>query len=254
MTVPKTPAEKTTGKATAPATTLAAKTEQAAAQKEKVIGALSRFLQDDADPRSLRYDESDMYPKHKNLVRLVMKQSLSILVLVLLMVAGEIFLQPINTYFMRLPGKEKKSYPLIALTEPNLTDQAVLSWVVTSISEILTIGFGDMDKHVIAQHHRFTPDGWESFINTLRERNLREDFKMRQLVLTTVPANSPVIVGKGVDEDGDYTWIVEMPIIMTYATNNNKQSIKKSIVRVTIARMPSLENKAGMGIKMWKML
>jgi len=227
---------------------------KAAAVAGKPFDILLHFLRDDVDVNTLRHDESDIYPKHKNLVRLVRRQSLSILFLVMVLIGGAVFSQPIYTYFLRVPGTEPKITPLIALTDPNLTDQAVLSWVATSITEILTFGFGDIDQRIVAQRHRFTPDGWESFISVLRERNMRQDFKMHQLVLTTVPSNSPVIVGKGLDPDGDYTWVVEMPIVMTYTTNNNKQSGKRSIVRVTIARMPSLENHAGIGIKMWKML
>lgn len=225
-----------------------------AVHAKKHLSLITRFLSEDIDVSKLKADESDFLPKHKNVVRLVQRQSLTILLLVFVLIGGAIVFQPLYKYYLRWPGADKKIEPLVALTEPNLTDQAILSWVVTSITEIMTFGFGDFDQRIIAQHHRFTPEGWESFVNSVRERNMREDFKMHQLVLATVPANTPVIVAKGFDEDNDYVWTIELPIVMTYSTNNNRQSGKKSIVRVTVARMPSLANKAGIGIKMWKIM
>ena len=244
------------GKASKEASSVAsAKTAPPAlAKATKTVSLIGRFFREDVDVSKLKVDESDFLPKHKNLVRLVQRQSLVILVLVFLLIGGAVLFQPLYKYYMRWPGTAKKIEPLVALTEPNLTDQAILSWVVTSITEILTFGFGDFDARIIAQHHRFTPEGWDSFVKSIRERNMREDFKMHQLVLATVPSNSPVIVAKGLDEDNDYVWTVELPIVMTYSTNNNRQSGRNSIVRVTVARMPSLENRAGIGIKMWKIM
>ena len=72
--------------------------------------------------------------------------------------------------------------------------------------------------------------------------------------MTTVPSNTPVIVSKGVDLDNEYKWIVEMPIIETYMTNNNVTSRKKEIVRLTIVRVPSEKNISGIGIKSWKLI
>jgi len=216
------------------------------------FGMLSRFFKDDVSSADIKVDESAYHIKHQNLVRLIRRQSLAILLLVFIVIIGSILLQPVHSYFVKWPAPDNKVQELVSLTEPNLTDQAILSWAATSITEILTFGFGDIDQRLVSQSNRFTSEGWDSFVGVLRDQNLREEFKMRQLVLTTVPANSPVIVGKGLDEDGDYTWVVEMPVIRTYSTNNSVTSGKKGIIRLTIARIPSLVNNAGIGIKMWK--
>jgi len=154
---------------------------------------------------------------------------------------------------------EKKTRPLIALFEPNQTDLSVLSWAATGITEIMTLGFGDIDQRIMAQKNRFTEDGWKSFLKALRAQKVREGFKMGQLVLTTVPTDMPVIVSKGPEveseydgEDmGGYQWIVEMPVIMTYSTNNNVSSAQRGVIRLTIVKVSQKKNKAGIGIKSW---
>lgn len=217
------------------------------AQKEAFL-----FFRDDVTVAEVHVDETAYAEKRKNLIRLIQRQGYAIFALLLLVIAILPFVHPINNYYTRVPGTEVQPETLVALDEPNTTDQAVLSWAATAITEIMTFGFGDIDERIVSQEDRFTPEGWDSFVKVLREQKMRSEFKMRQLVLTTVPADLPVIAAKGIDEDGDYTWVVEMPVVMTYTTNNNVSSDKREIVRLTIARIAAKGDKPGIGIKMWK--
>lgn len=189
----------------------------------------------------------------------VRRRAFIILVLVIVNIGAAPFLKPIHHHMAM--NTERKTMPMVGLLEPNQTDQAILSWAATGITEIMTFGFGDFDSRILAQRSRFTKDGWTSFVDALLRQNLREGFKMRQLVLTTVPTDSPVIVAKGfaknkegLEDEESYRWIVEMPIIMTYLTNNNVSSARKGIVRLTIVRVPSKDNIAGIGIKTWQII
>ena len=215
--------------------------------------AFGRFMQEEINFTQVRVSEIEYLPKHRRVIRLIRRQLYTIIALVLLIIAAAPYIQPIYTYQARIPGAEKKVMPLSGMTEPNLTDRAVLSWVGTSITEILTFGFGDFDQRIFAQRPRFTNTGWESFLKSIRDQNMRSEFKLRQLVLTTAPAETPVIVSKGLDKDKEYVWEVQMPIIMTYTTNNNVRKGDRKLVSLTIARVPSVENVRGLGIKRWIM-
>ncbi len=61
---------------------------------------------------------------------------------------------------------------LIALTMPNMTNQAILSWATNSITEIMTFGFGDYNSHLSDQQVRFTPEGWTSFVNAFNKMEI----------------------------------------------------------------------------------
>ena len=215
---------------------------------------ISAFFKDDHDEASFRPDERDYYPRHKKILAQVKRQSIIIGVLaVLLLVLGP-FLKPLHIHQAIYDTPEQQRESLVALTEPNLTDDAILSWATTSITEILTFGFGDFDKRILSQRNRFTDEGWASFVNVLLKRGWQENFKSNQLVLTTVPSDEPVIVSKGLDEDMDYIWIVEMPIVMTFATNNNVSRAENHLVRLVIRRVPAKDNVVGIGIKSWHMM
>ncbi len=214
------------------------------------LGPISAFFRDDPLPATLQHiDEADARARYKALLRTVQLQAWVILgaaALILLMIP---ILQPINNYIAMRPDKMKK--PLVALIEPNQTDQAVLSWAATSITEIMTFGFGDFDARILGQRHRFTDEGWESFVEAVIKKQMRESFMKQQLVLTTAPRGAPVITSKGTEADGVYRWIVEMPVIMTYTTNNKVSEAKRGIVRLTIVRVPARVNQRGIGIKTW---
>ena len=161
-------------------------------------------------------------------------------------------LQPITKF--RAVRTDHAMAELSPLFMPNLTNQAVLAWTTTSVTAIMTVGFGDFDKQILAQRDRFTPEGWDSFLEALRAQDLRNSFKQHQLVLTTVPRDVPVITGQGPDPHNVYFWKVELPVIMTYATNDNKTQKQKAVIQLTIVRVPSKENTRGIAIRGWKLV
>lgn len=209
------------------------------------------FLQEETHPDDLRFDESDFLVKHNRILTVLFQQAAIILALVALIGIAMPFNKPLYTYVARYPVEGKPPIPLTPMDEPIMTDPALLAWVATSITEILTFGFGDFDKQILSQRQRFTSEGWESFTKEVRQRELRTLIKAGQLVLTTAPAEAPVIVAKGRDMDRKETWTIEMPVIMTYATNNNVRQTDRKIVRLVIARVPSTKSKYGVGIKSW---
>lgn len=159
------------------------------------------------------------------------------------------FAKPINLYYAITPEQTVKR--LTGLNMPNMTNRAVLSWATTSITEVMTMGFGDIDVRLPKQRGRFTQKGWDAYIETFNEMKIRETFKQSQLVLTTVPSNTPVIVGQGINIDNVYQWNVQMPIIMNYATNNNVTRRQRATVSLSIARVPFEENSFGLAIQNW---
>lgn len=160
------------------------------------------------------------------------------------------FTQPINLYYAR--NSNSKVMPLVGLDVPNMTNRAILSWATTSITEVMTMGFGDIDVRLPKQRPRFTKKGWDAYIKVFLLQKIGETFKQYQLVLTTVPSNTPVIVNQGVNREATYQWTVQMPVIMTYSTNNNVTRKQRSTVTLTIVRVPAEENSFGIAIQSWE--
>lgn len=156
---------------------------------------------------------------------------------------------PAYSYFARTPDNRVRQ--MVGLDMPNMTNRAVLSWVTTSVTEIMTMGFGDMDVKLPKEKVRFTTHGWDIYTDAFVRQKIGETFKQNQLVLTTAPSNVPVITAQGVNPDGAYQWNVQMPVIMTYATNNNVTDQKRALVSLSITRVPISQSPAGIAIQNW---
>lgn len=187
--------------------------------------------------------------RRKKLLHLIAVQNYVIIGLVVLIIILSPVLRPIYHYEAQRPDLAKMQ--LASMLVPNLTDQTVISWSATAITDILTFGFGDVDQRIISQRSRFTVNGWISFVKGFFERNIQERFQGNQLVLTSAPSDMPVIVKKGIDADGVYKWVVEMPVIMNYSTNNLVSSRSRSVIRLILCRVPTAQNTAGIGIDQW---
>lgn len=191
----------------------------------------------------------------KRIYTIVWSETLIIVGLSLLFVFILPFGNPVYVYYARMenqPLTDARQNRMIPLYMPNLTNRAVLSWAATSISEIMTFGFGDYEIKLKQQRSRFTEPGWAGFVKTFVEKEIGEKFQQRQLVVTTAPADTPVIVSQGENKEHIYEWRVQAPVIVTFATNNNITSSTRAIVDLTIVRVPHEHNASGIAINIWR--
>jgi len=186
---------------------------------------------------------------HQRQLSIVFSQSIVVIILVVLLVLLAPFLQPVYHYYARDP--DGNLITLDALVMPNMTNQAVVSWAVTSVTEIMTFGFGDVVNQMALQKPRFTDTGWKSFLAAFSRQGTISIFRQNQLVLTTVPYDTAVIVNQGPDRNGVYFWRVQVPVILTFATNNNVTTHRRSVITLTIERVKEEQNPAGIAIKTW---
>ena len=220
------------------------------------LQSLRQLLAQEDSAEDVVADEADAVARHRRLIALISAQALAIGILSGIMILGAPVMRPVYKYKTvaqdNANSLEQFSADLVPLFNPNLTNRAVLSWAATSVTEVMTLGFGDFDRQLIAQRKRFTAQGWESFLKALIEQKIRNAFKEQQLILTTVPSDVPVIVAQGEDPEDGYKWVVELPVIMTFATNNNVTKKSRTIVRLTIVRVPGQDSVGGIAIKSWE--
>ena len=161
------------------------------------------------------------------------------------------FAQPVYIYYAKKP--DNAVMQMVGLAMPNMNNRAVLSWMTTTVTEIMTLGFGDVSVKLPQQRKYFTKAGWRVYMQEFSRLKIAETLKQSQLVMTTVPSNTPVVVDQGINPDQIYQGTVQMPIIMTYATNNNVTVEKRAIVTATIIRVASEDNPAGIAVQQWSM-
>ncbi len=167
-----------------------------------------------------------------------------------LLALGAPFFKPLYVYHSVTP--EGRSALLVPLDLPNLTNPAVVSWSATSVTEVLSFGFGDVEAKTILQKKRFTPAGWKAFVKAFLSTKVSDTFKRNQMVMTTVPSDTPVVLSQGINDDDVYQWKVEVPIITTYAANNNVIKPEHGTILMTLVRVAYEVNPTGIAIDVWK--
>jgi hypothetical protein len=217
--------------------------------KTKTAKVKKGFLRDDPITVDVIGDDITEKKRIERLLKVVTMQTFAIVGMVAFLILTIPIYHPIFQYFALDPRGRTMS--LVALDIPNMTNRAVLSWATTSITEILTIGFGDFEKKLVIQKPRFTPAGWDSFAKAFDNQKTGQTFLENQLVLTTVPSETAVILAQGLNEEGIYQWKVQVPVVMTYATNNNVTRRVHTLINLTIVRVWPEQSPAGIAIKTW---
>lgn len=220
---------------------------------KKTHGPIKKFSILDEGPivDDVLLNDGVVYQRHRRLLGLLWLQSLTVAGLAILLIIAYPLLRPIYIYNVMSPDQQVG--PIVGLDVPNVTKRALLSWSATSITEILTFGFGDFDRQLASQRGRFTSRGWDGFLDAIEQQGLRKQFKSNQLVLTTAPSDVPVVVAEGLNEEKEYQWNVEMPVIMTFLTNNDVKKRQSGLIRLEIVRVPSRENIQGIAIQSWQL-
>lgn len=155
--------------------------------------------------------------------------------------------QPENRFFATT--EDGRVIPMTALNQPNLSNPALLSWVAQASTEVMTFGFNDYRRRLQEASRNFTDRGWESFTSALQNARIIESIEANSQVITAAPRGAPVIQREGV-VNGQYQWIVQIPMILTYQSGSRTRS-DNWMVTLVVVRVPRLESPNGVGIAQW---
>lgn len=155
--------------------------------------------------------------------------------------------QPENRYFATT--EDGRLIPMVSLTQPNLSNPALMSWVAQAATEVMTFGFNDYRRRLQEASRNFTRRGWESFTGALQAARIIESIEANSQVISAAPRGAPVLQSEGV-VNGQYQWIVQVPMVLSYQSGS-KTRADNWIVTLVVVRVPRLESPNGVGIAQW---
>jgi intracellular multiplication protein IcmL len=155
--------------------------------------------------------------------------------------------QPENRYFATT--EDGRLIPMVALSEPNLSTPALMSWVAQASTEVMTFGFSDYRRRLQEASRNFTRSGWESFTKALQKSRIIEMVEANQQVVTAAPSGAPVLQSEGM-AGGRYQWVVQLPMVLSYQSGSQQRS-DRLVVTIVVVRVPRLESPNGVGIEQW---
>lgn len=155
--------------------------------------------------------------------------------------------QPENRYFATT--EDGRLIPMVSLTQPNLSNPALMSWVAQAATETMTFGFSDYRRRLQESSRNFTRRGWESFTSALQSARIIETIEENSQVISAAPRGAPVLRSEGV-VNGQYQWTVQIPMVLSYQSGARQKSTKW-LVTLVVVRVPRLESPNGVGIAQW---
>lgn len=137
--------------------------------------------------------------------------------------------------------------PLIAVNQPFLQDGQVTNFAVEAVTTAMTMNFANWRQDLAAASRYFQrPEGYQNFLTALEAAKVLDFVRERNLVSTAI-ANGAVIVGRGVDPQGRYSWTLQIPLRVTYQSAN-EQTTQELLAEVVVSRVPTWESPSAVGI------
>ena len=137
--------------------------------------------------------------------------------------------------------------PLTPVSEPYLTDAQVIQFATEAVAQSMTITFSGWRQELTEARQYFElPNGWNSFVDALENSNYLDYIRNRRLNSTAV-AQGAVITRTGTDARGRHSWILQVPIIVTYESAQ-EQSRDNFLAEIRLVRLPTWDVPRGIGV------
>lgn len=137
--------------------------------------------------------------------------------------------------------------PLVAVDKPYLTDGAVTNYAVEAITRALTLNFVTWRQDLAEASEYFDrPDGWNNFLEAIEGSGVLDFVRNRRLI-SSVVANGAVIISSGPNANGVYTWVIQVPLTITYQSSSESNT-ENRLAEIEITRLPTWKTSRGVGI------
>jgi intracellular multiplication protein IcmL len=138
---------------------------------------------------------------------------------------------------------------IVPLNEPYRSNAEVVAWAASTARSIMGIGYSNYREHLQQVSTNFTESGWASFNKALQDANIIEAITARKLVLTMDIDAAPEIKSAAV-QNGVFVWYVQFPVTIKFDGASSPADIK-TILRLQIVRVSTLQNPDGLSIEQW---
>ena len=145
---------------------------------------------------------------------------------------GATFQPVIYRTYQATAEKDKRVGSLPSLRSPIYSTSRIQSWGAKVISETLSFNFRNVDERIGAADSFYTKAAAASMRASIEKNNLAAQVVSNRLDVTVTPLFAPRVVDYLII-NGVKTWIVEAPILLTYASSS-KSDTRTLMVKLKI--------------------
>lgn len=191
---------------------------------------------------------NSFYRQSYNSIIALLAISVTLLICMVFFVLYQLYHRPLPSF--SAVSANNLSMHLTPHTEPNLLSTTLTAWASKAAVAAYTFDFVNYDKQIALARPYFTDSGWQDYQASIA--SLIQTISQNQLFVNGVVSGAPVISNQGDLPGRGYTWRVQMPFLVTYQSAD-KMSRHSFTVIITIVRVPTTINPAGIGIDQFVM-
>lgn len=150
---------------------------------------------------------------------------------------------PVREYFGSDNGR---IFPMIPMSRPYRKPADIIQYAKDSVNRSFTMDFLNWRQQLEDARHKYTRDGFKSFLDSLQSSGVLETVRNRRMNMS-VTASTGVLSKEGV-ENGIYVWIVELPIEIKLSGQSSEVPPQRFIATVRVERVDTLDSIEGVGI------
>lgn len=187
----------------------------------------------------------ETWKKGFNRLLIILMMMMVITVLSVMMTFWAVTSKPEPRYFAA--REDGGILPIVAVREPYLSDNQVTNFATEAITRAMTFNYTNWRQDLTDAGTYFTKNGWESYKGSLNDDGIMDYVVNRKLNMTTT-ASRAVITRSGLNENGAFSWTVQVPIKITYE-NSTSVITEEKTADVVVVRVPTWEMSRGVGIE-----
>lgn len=182
------------------------------------------------------------------------KTIVALIVTIFLMIGCVVFLlyqvhhRPIPLFNAAAPDGRRMMLP--ASEDPNLLPDTLIKWANQAAVASYTYDFSNYETQLALARPYFTNTGWTLYRNSIQ--NLLNSIAKNKLSVTSVVTAPSVISNSGQYPGLGMAWRIQIPFLVGYEGAENV-TMQRFTVTLTIVRVPTTQNPAGIGIDQFVM-
>lgn len=156
-------------------------------------------------------------------------------------------------YYMRAPAQyfgappSNANFQISALNRPLTTPRVLTNWATLAATATYTIDFVHAEENLNRMRDYFTASGFADFKVALDQSNFIKNIIDKKLIVSAVSVAPAMITQEGEDLNGQYTWRIIVPILVSYLSASS--DIKEfRVVSLTVVQVPTHDAPKGIGI------
>ena len=154
--------------------------------------------------------------------------------------------------FLSLPASAADSTPPASVNKVNLDKAAILSWAAATASAAMTFDYINYQQQLQQSSHRFTKEGWETFMAALQKKGLVENVtKYEQTVYTHPNLLRPPTILSDESKSDVQQWAVSVPLMLQARAGNKKVS-QSFTVTMTLVLASSIPCCPDLAVQHWE--